>query len=270
MGDDDVTGAARNRSSSLRRALSLLDFLADGVKAPGGATLAEVAEGAGLNKSTALRLLEALGDTRLVQQDPTTRRWTLGPRTAYLGQAYLERLDIRPVIRPAADELARATGETVHVVVPEPPDVVYVDKIESPRSVRMISRIGSRQPMHSSGVGKAVLAFASAEVWDAVIAGGLAQRTPRTITDPDELRAEMGRIRARGYAVDDIENEADIRCVAAPVLDHTGHAVAALSVAGPSMRVTTERVPDLASHVTRAAKAASGRLGGFDVQSSPA
>lgn len=258
----DGQPARRNSSASLRRALALLDYLAGAEVRTSGASLAELAVGTGLNKSTVLRLLAPLEEFRLVEQDATSKHWGLGPHTAYLGQVYLERLDLRQVAHPALEELAHATGEVAHLVVLDVPEVVYIDKVESAFSVRMISRIGARQPAHSSGVGKAFLAFGPEEVVAAVVAAGLPARTPRTITDEASLRAELERIRSVGYSVDDVENEADIRCVAAPVFGAAGEVCAALSVAGPSSRVTSERVAELAVHVCRAADQVTDRLGG--------
>lgn len=254
--------ARRNSSASLRRALALLDYLGSAEVGPAGAAIAEIATGTGLNKSTALRLLAPLAEFRLVEQDRDRKLWRLGPQTAYLGQVYLERLDLRRVAHAGLKELASSTGETAHLVVLDVPEVVYIDKVESDSSVRMISRIGARQPAHSSGVGKAFLAFGPEDIVAAVIAAGLPARTPRTITDEASLRAELDWIRSVGYAVDDVENEADIRCVAAPVFSAAGDVCAALSVAGPTSRVTSERVEDLAVHVRRAAEQVTKRLGG--------
>jgi IclR family transcriptional regulator, acetate operon repressor len=257
--DQPVT---RNNSSSLRRALALLDYLATAEVGASGVSLAEFAAGTGLNRSTVLRLLAPLEEFRLVEQDAATKHWRLGPHIAYLGQVYLERLDLRRVAHPALQELARSTGETAHLVVLDVPEVVYIDKVESESSVRMISRIGARQPAYSTGVGKAFLAFGPEEAVAGVVVAGLPARTPRTITDEASLRAELDRIRSAGYAVDDVENEADIRCVAAPVFGATGAVTASLSVAGPSSRVSSERVDELAVQVRRAADQVTDRLGG--------
>jgi len=259
---------ARNNSSSLRRALEVLLYLGGdgpgGPDSPGGAdargsTLAELAEALELNKSTLLRLLAPLCELRLVEQ--RGGRYRLGSRTAQLGQVYLERLDLREVAHDVLAGLMSDTGETAHLVIADLPEVIYVDKVEAPRPVRMFSRIGRRQPAYCTAVGKAILANASATSVAGVIAGGLPARTPNTHTSAAALRADLAVIRRRGYAVDELENEADIRCVAAPVFDHAGAVDCAVSVSGPANRVTRERIPELGGLVGAAAEVISARLG---------
>ncbi|MQA27909.1 MAG: helix-turn-helix domain-containing protein, partial [Micromonosporaceae bacterium] len=238
-----VDTASRNNSSSLRRALGVLDYLASD---PAGADLGELSGGLGLPKPTLLRLLAPLREARLVEPHGESGRYRLGPQTARLGQLYLERMDLRAVAAGALKRLASTCGETAHLGVPDPPWVVYVDKVECAHPVRMVSRIGARQPMHSTALGKAWLAHAGEEAVARVIDAGLERRTPGTITAPSRLREELSRVRATGHAVDDVENERDIRCVAAPLFDHTRRPVAAVSVAGPDFRLTAARVPELA------------------------
>ena len=255
--------SGRNQSASLRRALGVLDFLAGPDVDSAGASLAELCQRTGFNKSTALRLLGPLAEARLVQQGTETRRWSLGPHTAYLGQMFLERLDLPSMAHPSLRQLSRLTGETAHMVVLEDTQVCYVDKVEATdTSVWMISRIGARQPVYCTGVGKCFLAFGDDALLERVIDEGLVPRTEQTITDPDALRLELDRIRAAGYAVDDVENEAHIRCVAAPVFGADGQVCAALSVAGPTTRVTEERVAELAYQVCAAAAEVTRQLGG--------
>ncbi|MGA5699733.1 IclR family transcriptional regulator [Peterkaempfera bronchialis] len=257
---DEKATAARNNSASLRRALAILLHLG-GDDAVRGATLSELASGLSMNKSTLLRLLAPLCEVRLVEQDADTGRYRLGWRTAQLGQTYLERLDLRDTAHDVLEQLTANTGETTYLVIADLPEVVYLDKVDSLQPVRMYSRIGSRQSAHCTGVGKALLAHADADAVNAVIAHGLPQRTPRTHTTEAALRADLAVIRRRGYAVDDIENEPDIRCVAAPVFDHAGAAACAVSVSGPAGRVTAERVPELGALVAAAAEEISRRLG---------
>src|ERR1044072_567796 len=172
------SGPGRNPSSSLLRALSIVMFLAEDRGHPRGATLTDLAAGLSLSKSTILRLLAPLREVRLVDQDTESGRYRLGPQNAFLGQVYLEQLDFRETAAPHWHELAEGIGETVHLVVFDPPEIVYIDKVESPQPVRMHSRIGSRQPAYCTAVGKAFLAHASPTVVDQVIARGLTPRTP--------------------------------------------------------------------------------------------
>lgn len=256
--------ADRNNSSSLRRALSILDFIADHpARAAGaaGASLGELATGLGLSKSTVLRLLAPLRDARLVGQDPDSGRYRLGPRCAYLGEIYLDRLDLRTVAHGVLQQMVEQTGETAHMVTFDCPEMVYIDKVESPSTVRMFSRIGARQPAHCTAVGKAFLAFSADQTVEDVIAAGLPARTPSTITDPREFRLELARVREHGWALDDVENEAELRCVGAPVFNHSNQAVAAVSISGPATRVTRSRAEELGPQIKTWAADISGRLG---------
>lgn len=253
--------AVRNNSSSLRRALSILLHLADPSVDPRGLGLADLATALGINKSTLLRLLGPLTETRMVERDPETGRYRLGSRTAQLGQAYLERLDLRTAAHDVLTDLTGESGETTHLVIADLPEVVYVDKVDPARPVLMYSRIGNRQPAYSTAVGKAILSHADSDVVRQVAAIGMPARTPRTHTDLDSLLADLDLTRERGFAVDDIENEPDIRCIAAPVFDHTGSADCAVSISGPASRVTPERIPELGRLVVGSAEKISRRRG---------
>lgn len=258
--DDDAP--RRNSSSSLRRALGILMFLAEERSHPHGSTLSDLATGLELSKSTVLRLIAPLRDIRLVDQDPESGRYRLGPQNALLGQAYLERRDTRQITSPHLHRMAEESGETVHLVTFDPPEIVYIDKVESPRAVRMHSRIGGRLPAYCTATGKVFLAHAADDVVARVIAAGMPARTPTTITSADRLLAELDLIRRRGYAVDDVENEQDIRCVAAPVHDHTGAVTTAVSISGPAARVTRERVSGLGTLLISATRTMTEDLGG--------
>lgn len=249
----------RNSSASLRRALTILNHLGAESAPAGGLTLGELAQALGMNKSTVLRLVAPLCDFGLAQQDES-RRYRLGPQTAYLGHMYQERLHLPGVAHPVLHRLMIASGETIHLAVVNSPWVVYIDKVEAVQPVRMASRIGSRQPAYSTGCGKAYLTYDDATLEDTIRAG-LAARTARTLTTPAALRADLKVTRERGYSIDDVENEEDIRCVGAAIFDHRAKVAAALSISGLSSRVTKARVPELGQLVMQAADEVSGLLG---------
>jgi DNA-binding IclR family transcriptional regulator len=193
----------RNKSLAVRRALTLVDVIC---RADSPLTLADIASASGINKSTALRLLGALKDFQLVEQEDGTGRYRLGLKTVTLGQKYLATLDLRAVAAPHLRALAEQTQETVHLVVFDFPDIVYVDKVDSARPVRMASAVGSSMPAYCTSAGKAVLASSPESVVEAVIAAGLPPRTPHTITTADALRSDLAVVRRRGWALDDMEN----------------------------------------------------------------
>jgi IclR family transcriptional regulator, acetate operon repressor len=251
----------RNNSTALRRALAVVGYIADAVARGERPSLADLAAGTGLSKSTLLRLLAPLREHALVAAN-ADGRYGLGVWTAILGSTYLDSLELREVAAPALADLTHRSGESSHLVLYDHTEVVYIDKVDSSSSVRMVSRVGGRNPAYCTAVGKAFLAYLPESEVQAVIDLGLRPRTPHTLTTAEDLRADLERIRERGFAIDDIENEAEIRCVAAPIFDLAHHPVAAVSVSGPVSRVTTARVPELGTLVRQAADDVSARLGG--------
>jgi IclR family transcriptional regulator, acetate operon repressor len=251
----------RNNSSSLRRALSLLEIVAQRGAAGESVSLVGLAEQAGMPKSTAARLVEPLVSTGLLDYDAASREYRLGSYTASLGGIYLAGLDLRSVARPVIEGLAHETGEAVHLVIRDGIEVIYIDKVDSRLPVRIDSRIGLRRPLYSTAVGKSLLAFDDESLVRETIAGGFTAFTERTIVDEKRFEREIAQVRRRGFAVDDGENEAGIRCVAAPVFDQDGRVVAAISVSGPDTRVTRGAVTQIAAVVTASANAISRRLG---------
>ncbi len=253
-----MTEPPRNNSSSVRRALAILRVLAT-VNGGGGATLSDLATQVGASKSTILRLLAPLLDASLVQQR-RDGQYAIGVGAVSLGSAYLNNLDLRTVAQPILSQLAAVSKETVHLMVYSDGQVVYVDKISGSSPIQMASRVGDRAAVHSTASGKAILAHQPAEEFDRVVAAGLPRRTPRTLVSADQLAEELVKIRERGLAVDDIENEEGIRCVASPVFDHTDAVVAAVSVSGPAERIG-DQMQELAGPVRSAANQISEHLG---------
>lgn len=256
-----MTTTDRNQSASLRRALLVLEYVRDHAGRASGLTLTHVAEALDLSKSTVLRLATPMLDAQLLTRDRESGHFRLGPGALALGQAYLASLDLRTVASDEAHRLMREWGGTVHLCVPDAPHVVYIDKVENETQVRMASRIGSRAPMYCTAVGKAMLAWLPDDVVSLVVGAGLPPITTRTLTGPEALRGELARIRARGYSVDDRENEPEVRCVAAPIFDHDNAVTGALSVSGLTSRITAARVRELGPSVAAAAQRVSKVLG---------
>jgi IclR family acetate operon transcriptional repressor len=176
---------------------------------------------------------------------------------------FLDQLDIRTEALPVLRGLGERTGETVHLGVLDGSDVIYIEKIESTHAVRMFSRIGHTMPAYSTGIGKAILAHLSPDELAQALPEELEPRTPATITERVKLVRHLADIRRRGYSTDDVENEDGIRCVGAPVFDHSGRACAGISIAGPESRVTPDQFPELGALVGEAAMSVSRRIG-FD------
>jgi len=227
---------------------------------PSGLSLVEVAHAADLPKATAHRLLATLANAGLVRT-LGNGRYGLGSHCLVLGEAYLAAIDLRTEALVAMRQLVAETGESCHLGILSDDHIVYIEKLDSPHPIRMYSRVGATNPASTTSLGKAILAFSPEDVLEAVYAHGIPQRTPATVTDVAEARRRLLEIRTQGYAVDDIENEEGIRCVAAPVLDHDGQPVAGISISGPEQRVTRERIHELADAVRAAAEHVSRGLG---------
>ncbi|MGH3004753.1 MAG: IclR family transcriptional regulator [Gaiellaceae bacterium] len=254
MSDGPIAG-----SQTLDRALNVL--LEVGRNGDRGLTLAECSAILGYSKPTTHRILRTLTRRDFLRVDKERGLYSLGITNLRLGMAFLERLDLRREALPVLRRLAAGTGETVHLGTLSGTEVVYIEKVESPQAVRMFSRVGDTMPAYSTGIGKAVLAFLPEDELDDHLPARLVPRTERTIVDRDDLREELRRIRARGYSTDDVENEEGIRCVGAPVFDHSGRVAAGVSVAGPAQRVTPERFAELGELVRSQADAVSAAVG---------
>jgi DNA-binding IclR family transcriptional regulator len=224
--------------------------------------VSDVSRALGLKKATTHRLLASLLRRGIVAQDPITRRYRLGMKLWELGSLATTSVDWVDRIKPYLQQLTEAAGETTHLAILNDGQVLYVEKVESSRSLRMPSQVGRRLPVHCTGVGKALVAFLPPEVFAGIVARrGLPAFTAHTVTDPNAMEAELALVRARGFATDDEEIEEGLVCIAAPIRDHTSHVVAAISIAGPSSRLRPETVPAHARRVVDTANAVSLALG---------
>ncbi|MFC0038459.1 IclR family transcriptional regulator [Actinomadura rayongensis] len=218
---------------SLERAFELLEHLAD---AGGELALSELTEVSGLPMPTIYRLMRTLVNLGYVRQEPS-KRYALGPRLIRLGDGAGRLLG--SWARPALARLVDEVGETANMAVLEGDAVVYVAQVPSRHSMRMFTEVGRRVKPHCTGVGKALLAqLDEPRVREILAHTGMPANTPHTLTDPDALIAELAKTRERGYALDDEEQEIGVRCVAVPLPG--APAPAALSVSGPSARMTGE------------------------------
>lgn len=246
-------------SGTVRRAVQLLKLLAE---QPGGIGLSEVARRSKLHHTTAYRLLSTLVASGLVDCRREDRKYRLGLGLLELAGALVENLDLRNVARPALVELARATGETVHLAALDGHEVVFLDRVDGIQPVTLRTRVGFRAPVHVTAVGKVMLAFSEPGfVARLVRSVPLTRYTPHTITEPAAFLTHLALIRRQGYAVDQEEHRLTIRCVGAPILDHLGTPIAALSIAGPMFRLSQQRIRDVADLVKATAESVSRALG---------
>jgi len=214
-----------------------------------------------MSKSSVHRALATLSEHGFVEQDPFSRRYRLGIRLFEIGAAAIHQRGLHGAAHPALVELATATGEACHLAVLSKTEAVYIYKIDGASNFSMTSRVGGRAPVHCTGIGKVLLAWAGTDLFRRVVDGGLRPFTPLTITSPTKLAAELEGVRSRGYALDDGEYEVGLRCVAAPIRDHAGAVIAALGIAGPLSRLNDEYVVGLVPLVQKASETVSRSLG---------
>jgi IclR family acetate operon transcriptional repressor len=170
-------------------------------------------------------------------------------------------------VRPVLEDLQRQAGHTVHYVARSGDSAVYLDTVEPRQAYRMAARVGTEVPLYCSAVGRAILAgLPGSEVAAVLDAGPLAARTPYTATDPDEIRAALAQVDERGYLVEDEQNEADVRSVAAPVVDGVGTVVGAVCVSGLTFVLNRESAHMIGPLVRDAAAALSAAFGSGTVR----
>lgn len=244
-------------SLTVDKALRILELLEGGEL-----RLVDLSARLGEHKSTVQRLLATLQTHGFVRQDESTKRYSLGLRILQLASVALTNIDLRGAAREQMQHLGDLTQETIHLGVYDEPHVVYIDKIESTFPIRMYSRVGARAESYCTGVGKALIAFLSDHELERYLQKvSFTRFTPRTITSADELRKEVARIRARGYALDWQEHEEGVRCAAAPIFGFDGRVAGSISVAAPAFRKSESDIEEIAPAVTEAARQISANLG---------
>jgi IclR family KDG regulon transcriptional repressor len=250
--------ARRNRLSSVATAIRLLKAFSEEEQEIGVSALAQKL---GVSKSTVHRLAVTLVSEGLLEQNPATERYRLGIGLFGLGTLVRRRMDLSTESRPLLFELRERTDETVLLGVPTETDIMYVYNLESRQALRMRSDIGVHRPGYCTAVGRAIFAFAPQDVVERLLSGPLVKRTPKTIVDPDRLREIFGEVRQKGYALEDEESEAGIRCIAAPVRGADGAVIGAVGVAGPSQRLSLKATEALSATLLETVAAISKRLG---------
>lgn len=232
---------------------------------PQGMSIKDLAAGLKLPKGTIHRILSSLSYFGYIRQDPENKAYFLGLKLMELSALLGNQLDLRKVAEPILRDLAQRTKQTAHMVILDRYEVVYIEKIETEQAggLKMASRVGSHNPVHSSAVGKVILSHFSDEELDEFLREkGLPRRTANTITDPAGFRDHLKTVKNQGYAIDDEENELGIRCLGAPIFDGKARPIAAISVSGPAFQMTKKVLQDtVRKEVVAAASEISRRLG---------
>jgi len=212
-----------------------------------------------LPKSTVHNLLRTLQSFDLVQQDPERRAYRLGPRALEMGLTFSQSSEVLAQARPVLRRVAQLTRETVKLGIISNDQVLIVAAVESTHQLHTRGDTGTRWPLHSTSIGKAILSALSPDECERVVRSrGMPQITSHTLTSWRQLSRELDAIRARGYATDFEENEPGVCCVAAPIVDGLRGSVAAISVSGPRVRLEEDGVGELATQVLAAARSISG------------
>jgi len=248
--------AVRNKVQSLDRALEILRLLGSEPEM----RVTDLARRLEVHKSTVFRLLSTLQEHGLVEQNPTTEKYRLGYGLVRLAGAVVAELDLARASRSVLEELAVRTGETVNLAILQGDQVVNIDQIAAPNLVVNVNWVGKQTPLHATSNGKVLLAYLAEEERRRLLSRPLPRLAPRTITDPRMLEKQLRRILTDGYAFTLEELELGLNAVAAPVYAADGRVQAAVSVAGPSYRVTPQRLSELGEMTKDAGAAISRRM----------
>lgn len=245
--------------NSIIRACNILRCLSEGKS---HFKISELARQLTLDRSTTYRILLSLEKCGLVEKDKKTGEYSLGVAVFETGNTYLRRMDFIQISKPIMADLALKVQETVHLAVLSDTEIVYVDKVDSPRTLGVMSKIGQRAPIYCTALGKVLLAFQPehelSRIFDRI---KFKSFTKKTITSKSELIKELKEIRKRGYALDQREYEEDVECIGAPIMDHLGNAVAAVSISGPQRKINTPQEKYFVSQVIKAATLVSSKIG---------
>ncbi|MCV2876867.1 IclR family transcriptional regulator [Rhodobacteraceae bacterium XHP0102] len=249
----------QNTVQALDRALAVMEVVAQ----KPGLRLSELAEETGQATATLYRALTTLQMRGMVECDEMQQVWHIGAGAFQVGSAFLRRTNVVERSRAGMTQLMRETGETANLGVEMQDEVLFLTQVETHEAIRAFFPPGTRAPMHVSGIGKALLSwFEPQQVQAIILKRGLAAFTPQSLTDEATLRADLDAARARGFAIDDQERAEGMRCIAAPIFNVHGEAVAGISISGPAFRLPVARCHDIGTMVRHAADQITTAIGG--------
>ena len=253
-------GAPTGHVQSLTRGLSILEALANG---DSGLTLTDLAQRVQLPTSTTHRLLSTLARMGYVYQAGDLGLWYVGLQAFTVGTTFLANRDFVAQSHASMHRLMEQAGETANLAILDGTEAVFIAQVQCHEMMRTLVRLGSRVPLHASGVGKALFAALPDEQIDAILkVKGLPRITENTIAAPETMWAALRVIRQRGYSFDDEEHARSTRCVGAAIYDEHAEPLGAISIAGPSARLSDERIRQLGPIVAHIAEELTRHLGG--------
>lgn len=242
---------------TIHRAMQIIDYLTR----HGGQSVRGLARGLELPLGSTHRLLTDLEAEALIERTADDK-WEVSYRLLHLAGLQYERIQLPQLARPLLEQLAAETRETAFLAVPSQDSIVYLDKVQSDQQMQLYVELGTRRPLHCTGLGKAILAFQPQWRRERFLATArLEAQTPHTITDPMLLALELDRIREQGYATDREEILIGVHCIAVPLLNYAGNVVGGISIAGITPRIGSERFDGLVRRVMAVGGAISTRLG---------
>ncbi len=260
-----ISSSNNNSSSSilvLEKTIRLLNRFDSGHPEWG---VTELSRELHINKSTVSKILSTLVAHRYLSQNLENRKYRLGLRLFELGSLVTDQMDLQKVALPYMEELNKQFQETVHLVVMDNFEIVYINKVESPQSLRIGTRVGGRLPAYCTGVGKVLLAALSPEEMEIFLnKTPLKKFAPNSITDPEKLKETLNQIRTQGFAMDNEEFSEGLMCVAAPIFNYTCKEIAAVSISGPTHRIKERNLEHLVAQVKTKAQKISRQLGFYE------
>lgn len=246
-------------SASVERALAILEAVAHRA---GGLNNAEISRKLGIPKSSASYILRTLERHGYLRREHESGKYRVGLKVLSLSRDILTGLDIRGVALPAMRELVRRCNLTCHLAILDGAEAVYIEKVESEDFIQMHTWIGRRIEVHTTGIGKALVAYMPEKAIEAIVQHhGLKKITPRTITSSARFLKELEKVRKLGYALDDEENSLGVRCVAAPIFNEEAVVEAAVSISGTVQQIDANSIARFAEMVKDAARRISHQLG---------
>ena len=245
---------------SVSHALDLLEQFHDEVDELG---VTELSKRLKLHKNNVFRLLATLESRGYMEQNKVTENYRLGLKTLELGQTFVKQMGLLRQSRPVLEWLVRECNETSYIAIVKDFDIIYLDVVETDLTVRVVPRVGARLPAYCTAAGKVQLSYMSEEELEQYFPGReLKAFTQNTITEKDKLIQHLKKIAVQGYAIDDEELDIGVRCVGSPIRDYTRRIVGAVSISGPTMRLSQERIDkELIPLVKKAADEISHNLG---------
>lgn len=241
------------KNQSVEKVFQIIEVMAEN---KGLMRLQDISAKVGLPASTALRYLNTLQSFHYVIQDVDTLKYSLTLKFAHIGSLVSSQISIRDVARSYLVDLSKKCDESACLAVEENMEVIYIDVVDGPDSMlKTMQRIGKRAPLHTTGVGKLLLLNYDDKQIDMMISKkGLPATTEKTITNKKDLMKELSKVKLQGYALDDEECEMGARCIAAPIRDYTGNIIAGISISGPAIRMTWDKIEIIKEYIKDAAK----------------